>query len=164
MGSASSVNATKDEQGAHLSTTEIAKEVAALGDAYLPYAKRAEENGIDGAFLMDCTEGDLKSLFDDLQVTSITQKKKLSLTFKNFRESRGSSHSSDDFACVTESNSDVLMKELSPLPTITEGKRHRGLLSHSKYECGTEARLIHKELSEILPDEEFFLDSGACNK
>ena len=102
MGSASSVNATKDEQGAHLSTTEIAKEVAALGDAYLPYAKRAEENGIDGAFLMDCTEGDLKSLFDDLQVTSITQKKKLSLTFKNFRESRGSSHSSDDSMASAE--------------------------------------------------------------
>ena len=142
---------------AQFSTKEVAKEVAALGDAYLPHAKKAEENGIDGAFLMQCTEENLSSLFDDLNVTSVTHKMKLSLTFKSFKENVGNSTTSNNDGNVTNV---VATKELLPLPTMTQGNRYRGFLSHFKYECGTEARLVHREMGEMMPGEDIFLDSG----
>ena len=46
------------------------------------------------------------------------------------------------------------------LPALSGGKRYRGFLSHFKHECGTEARLVHNEMSEIMPGEDIFLDSG----
>tara|TARA_A100001015_G_C14470185_1_gene511435 strand:- start:204 stop:365 length:162 start_codon:yes stop_codon:yes gene_type:complete len=39
-------------------------------------------------------------------------------------------------------------------------KRYRGFLSHFKHECGTEARLVHTGMSEILRGDDIFLDSG----
>ena len=157
MGASASITEENERASAQFSAKEVAEEVAALGDAYLPYAKQAEENGIDGAFLMDCTEEDLSSLFDDLNVNSITHKRKLSITFKSFKENVGSSRTSNIDENVTNV---VATKELSPLPTMTHGKRYRGFLSHFKYECGTEARLVHREMREMMPGEDIFLDSG----
>ena len=156
MGASASITEEKGRARAQFSAKEVAEEVAALGDAYLPHAKQAEENGIDGAFLMDCTEEDLSSLFDDLNATSVTHKRKLSITFKSFKENVGRSRIRND-----ENLSYVVAtKELSPLPTMTQGKRYRGFLSHFKYECGTEARLVHREMGEMMPGEDIFLDSG----
>ena len=157
MGASASITEEKGRARAQFSAKEVAEEVAALGDAYLPHAKKAEENGIDEAFLMDCTEEDLSSLFDALEVTSIVHKKKLSVTFKGFKENVGSSRTSNIDGNVTTV---VATKELSPLPTMTQGKRYRGFLSHFKYECGTEARLVHSKMGEMMPGEDIFLDSG----
>ena len=157
MGASASITEEKGRARAQFSAKEVAEEVAALGDAYLPHAKQAEENGIDGAFLMDCTEEDLSSLFDALEVTSIVHKKKLSVTFKSFKENFTTSRTSNNDGNVTNV---VATKELSPLPTMTQGKRYRGFLSHFKYECGTEARLVHREMGEMMPGEDIFLDSG----
>ena len=134
MGASARITEEKGRASAQFSAKEVAEEVAALGDAYLPHAKQAEENGIDEAFLMDCTEEDLSSLFDDLNVNSITHKRKLSITFKSFKENVGGSTTSNNDENVTNV---VATKELSPLPTMTQGKRYRGFLSHFKYECGT---------------------------
>ena len=157
MGASASITEEKGRARAQFSAKEVAEEVAALGDAYLPYAKQAEENGIDGPFLMEYTEENLSSLFDDLNVTSNMHKVKLSLTFKSFRENVGSSTTSNIDGNVTNV---VATKELSPLPTMTQGKRYRGFLSHFKYECGTEARLVHSKMGEMMPGEDIFLDSG----
>ena len=157
MGSSVSIAEEKGRARAQFSAKELAEEVAALGDAYLPHAKKAEENGIDGAFLVECTEENLSSLFDDLNVTSVTHKMKLSLTFKSFKENVGSSTTGNIDGNVTNV---VATKELLPLPTMTQGKRYRGFLSHFKYECGTEARLVHSKMGEMMPGEDIFLDSG----
>ena len=44
-------------------------------------------------------------------------------------------------------------------------KQFAGFLSHYKHECGTEARLVHNELKELLPDHHnaLFLDSDDLN-
>ena len=101
MGASASITEEKGRARAQISAKEVAEEVAALGDAYLPHAKQAEENGIDGAFLMDCTEEDLSSLFDAFEVTSIVHKKKLSVTFKSFKENFTTSSSSNNDGNVT---------------------------------------------------------------
>ena len=160
MGASASITEEKGRARAQFSAKEVAEEVAALGDAYLPYAKQAEVNGIDEAFLMEYTEENLSSLFDDLNVTSNMHKVKLSLTFKSFRESVGSSKTSNDENVNDGPTNVVTTQELSPLPTITKGKRYRGFLSHFKYECGTEARLVHSKMGEMMPGEDIFLDSG----
>ena len=45
------------------------------------------------------------------------------------------------------------------------GKQFAGFLSHYKHECGTEARLVQRELRDILPTgrNNLFLDSDDLN-
>ena len=73
MGASASITEENERASAQFSAKEVAEEVAALGDAYLPHAKQAEENGIDGAFLMQCTEENLSSLFDDLKYDDVEE-------------------------------------------------------------------------------------------
>ena len=54
----------------------------------------------------------------------------------------------------------VATKEFSPLASMTQDRRYRGFLSHFKNQCGTEARLVHREMGEMMPGEDIFLDSG----
>ena len=55
----------------------------------------------------------------------------------------------------------VATKEFSPLASMTQDRRCRGFLSHFKYQCGTEARLVHSDIGELSSSLEDFCRSVA---
>ena len=110
--------------------------------------------------------GKVHGLVDDETPPSLHKKSRVHWTYphtmgasasRSFKENVTTSRASNIDGNVTNV---VATKELSPLPTMTQGKRYRGFLSHFKYECGTEARLVHREMGEMMPGEDIFLDSG----
>ena len=142
-----------------LTAKEVAYHLASFGKVYEPYAKQIVENDVDGDFLSKCTEADLPSLFGEFGVDSMVHKKKLSFSFANFKES-ATQRNADAAAGVPATAPTADMKQAPQLPVMVGGKRYRGFLSHFKHECGTEARLVHTVMSEILTGEDIFLDSG----
>ena len=143
-----------------LTADKVASHLTSFGEMYEPYAKKLLENDVNGVFLDDCAEEDLHTLFEEVGVQSMMHKKKLSAEFKSFKESRGSSVVAAPAAADVKQAPPMPKTQAPQLPALSGGKRYRGFLSHFKHECGTEARLVHNEMSEILPGEDIFLDSG----
>ena len=142
----------------HLSASQVAEVVKALGESCIPYAEKLEKDGIDGDVLEAVTADDLSGLLTDIGVTSSLHQKKLEVVFKSFKATFGSGdgdgHGSDGIQTAYVSPSDA-------------SKAFAGFLSlYYKLECGAEARLVQLQLKPILEknpvegsSNEVFLDS-----
>ena len=67
------------------STSEVAAQVAALGEAYEPYAKAVADAAVDSAFLESVAKEDLPAFLADLGVASVVHQRKLELLFWEFK-------------------------------------------------------------------------------
>ena len=138
-----------------LSASQVSEAVKALGTPYIPYAKKLEENGMDGAFLDAITADDLPALLVDIGVTSSFHQKKLEIVFNSFKTgSTGDAKAPRD---------EIQTPSASPSEIV---KAFAAFLSHYKLECGTEARLVQLQLKPIIEKNPFeasshevFLDS-----
>ena len=140
-----------------LSAAQVAEAVKALGEPYVPYSTKVEEDGMDGAFLQTLADEDLVSVLQEIGVTSIVHKKKLEALFKSFKD--GASASNDD----GRPGGGIQTPYTRPSAII---KAFAGFLSHYKLECGTEARFVQVQLKPILDKDpiegsnhDVFLDS-----
>ena len=138
-----------------VSASQVSEAVKALGTPYIPYAKKLEENGMDGAFLDAITADDLPALLVDIGVTSSFHQKKLEIVFNSFKTgSTGDAKAPGD---------EIQTPSASPSEIV---KAFAAFLSHYKLECGTEARLVQLQLRPIIgknpfeaSSHEVFLDS-----
>ena len=136
-----------------ITAPEVAARIRSLGESYHAYADKIEADGVDGSFLQAIEEENLATLFDDIGVTSSVHKVKLELVFKSFKSGElegalmpAEAKDGGDFAEVL--------------------KAYAAFLSHFKFECGTEARLVQQNLRPIIEQNplpgssnEIFLDS-----
>ena len=148
MGASASV-----DSAALWSEKDVSEHVCGLGKAFEGYSQSIEENALDGPTLLALDDGGLNEWFDEVEVKKV-HRARLAKEFKELQ-------SSQSLAAV-ESQSEPKGSASESEPTPKTGKRFAGFLSHYKRECGTEARLVHKELRDILPaGKDMFLDSGA---
>jgi len=72
----------------------------------------------------------------------------------SFEGATAGSSDSSDLAALRARGAAKTARPLAP------GKKFGAFLSHYKAECGAEARLVCEKLSAMVPDREFFIDSG----
>jgi hypothetical protein len=147
---------------------EVAQQVAALGEAFDGYAKKVQDEGIDGTFLKTLGNEDLQSLLTEMGVTSVLHRKKMQVLFESFKAGGDSTITPDgaampNGASAAEEKGAIGSAYARPSVII---KAFAGFLSHYKFECGTEARLVQVQLKPIIEknpikgsSHDVFLDS-----
>ena len=105
MGSGASI------PGNRLSCEDVANFVAHIGPDYAQFAVKIRENGIDGAFLEECSHEEVDDLLKEIGVTKLIPRKKLMTELKKINSKNGGASDEKD-----EKKEEVASQSAATLP------------------------------------------------
>ena len=151
MGTAASVASVSE-----WSEKDLAAQITGLGTAFEGYGPSVLANALDGSTLLSLDNEGLNVWFEELEVKK-SHRTRLANELKALGATRMLTPSESLAEPVTPVSPSSMKEDVVP-----EGRKHfAGFLSHFKFECGSDARIVYENLQKVLPPEDdVFLDSG----